>query len=317
VLVVLALALLGARAFVHCGPLPHDPRAHSLEGGLKFYDRHGRLLYEAASGAYLPLEQIPMYPRQATIATEDSSFCDNPGVDPVSVGRALLQDVRSGRLFSGGSTISQQLARNLYMSDEERSSQSLWRKVKETVFAIRLNRALSKDEILGLYLKRTYHGNLAYGVEAAARTYFNKSAWELDLAESALLAGLPQSPAAYDPSTRLEAARNRQQTVLRLMVEAGYVTEEQADAASREPLCLNPTPFPIEAPHFVVYAQGLLPGLVGEGPVREGGLKVNTTLDLDLRREADAAIDRRLQELRDRGASNAALVAEAPSHGVG
>ena len=314
--VLAAIALAGA---VYLAPLPADPLDRLASDATKIYDRHGRLLYEVAGPAgshtYVPLEEISPALREATIATEDANFFDNPGVDFWATSRALFQNLREGRLVSGGSTISQQLARNLYVSPDERSSPSLRRKLRESVLAIRLNRQLSKDDILELYLNQVYYGNLAYGAEAAARTYFGKPARDLDLAEATLLAGLPQSPTAHDPFLHPRAARERQRTVLSLMVGAGYVSEGEADAALREPLQFNPTPFPIKAPHFVVYVQGLLEDMLGAERVDRGGLRVYTTLDLDMQAAAEATARRHVERLRDRSVSNAALVALEPKSG--
>ncbi len=318
-IVALVLAAAALAVALYFAPLPADPTDRLSGDATKIYDRHGRLLYElagpAGSHTYAHLEEISPALRKATVATEDASFFDNPGVDFWAAIRALLQNLREGKLVSGGSTISQQLARNLYLSPDERSSPSLWRKLRETLLAIRLNRQLSKDDILELYLNQVYYGNLAYGAEAAARTYFGKPARDLDLAEAALLAGLPQSPSAYDPFLHRAAARERQRTVLSRMVAAGYIDEAEADAASREPLVFNSTPFPIEAPHFVVYVQALLEEMLGRERVEKGGLRVYTTLDLDMQAAAEATARRHVEELGDRNVSNAALVALDPSSG--
>jgi 1A family penicillin-binding protein len=313
------LAGVALMAALYFAPLPADPVERLTGDATKIYDRHGHLLYEVAGPAgshtYVSLEDISPALWQATIATEDASFFDNPGVDIWAAGRALFQNLREGRLVSGGSTITQQLARNLYLSPDEGSSPSLWRKLRESILAIRLSRQLSKDDILELYLNQVYYGNLAYGVEAAARTYFGKPARDLDLAEAALLAGLPQAPAAHDPFLHPAAARERQRTVLSLMVEAGYITDAEADAARRETLRFNPTPFPIEAPHFVVYVQALLDEMLGSERVQEGGLRVYTTLDIDLQAAAEATARRHIDRLRDSDVSNAALVALDPNSG--
>ena len=190
----------------------------------KIFDRKGHLLYEVmdphgGKHSPVPLSDMPLALRQATIATEDATFYLNPGVDLRAVLRAIWINLRGGDVISGGSTITQQLARNLLLSPAEREQRTLTRKLRETILAFRLARAYSKDEILTLYLNEMYYGNLAYGVEAAAQAYYGKSVRELDLAECALLAGLPQSPAAYDPLVDRPAAQKRQATVLDLMVK--------------------------------------------------------------------------------------------------
>jgi len=307
-------------AALYLAPLPGAPAARPLPESTKILDREGRVLYDSAGPAdahhtYVPLGQMPAHLKQAFIATEDASFYSHPGVDVRAVVRAALTNLRYGELQSGGSTITQQLARNLYFEPAERSSKNPLRKIREAVLALRLDRSLSKDEILEEFLNRVYFGNLAYGVEAAAHTYFGRSARDLDLAESALLAGLLQSPAAYDPLTRMEAAKARQWTVLTRMLDEGYITRKEADAAWAEPLALNPTPFPIEAPHFVAWVRDQLPGLVGEEAVARGDLRVYTSLDLDLQRSAQAALAWHVGELRDHSVTNGGVVAIEPATG--
>jgi 1A family penicillin-binding protein len=301
---------------------PAPPVAHpfALEDSTRIYDRHGRLLYEVVlaregTHTYVPLEQIPESLREATIAVEDASFYRNPGFDVVAIGRALVQNLRAGEIVAGGSTITQQLARNLYFSREERSSHSPWRKVRETLLAFRLTRHVGKDKILELYLNQVYYGNLAYGVEAAAQTYFGKSARDLDLAEASLLAGLPQSPAAYDPLTSLPAAKRRQRTVLSLMERRGYISNAETQAAFEEPLYFAEAIFPMDAPHFVVYVRNLLDRQLGSETLEQGGLRVYTSLDLDIQHMAESIVQRHVDSLTDHDVSNAALVALDPTTG--
>lgn len=265
-------------------------------------DRRGQLLYEIIdphAGSHRPakLNEIPLALRQAIIATEDATFYRNPGVEPWAILRALWINWRSGKVLSGGSTITQQLARNLLLSSEERTTRSWQRKLREALLAYHLTRTLSKDEILELYLNETYFGNMAYGVETASRAYFGKPVAALDLAECALLAGLPQSPSAYNPLTNLSAAKARQKVVLDLMVKAGYIDEVQADLAFQEPLHFASTLFAIEAPHFCMMVRDELARQLGEERVRKGGLRVYTTLDLDLQRVTEAHVKRHLAYL--------------------
>jgi 1A family penicillin-binding protein len=322
--IAFALALYGPAIAVVALLLlaPPLPAAHSrsLDDSTKILDRDGRLLYEVTvpqegMHTYLSLDEIAAALRQATIAVEDSSFYSNPGFDVFGMTRALVQNVQAGEIVAGGSTITQQLVRNLYLSPEERTSRSLWRKARETILAVRLTRDRSKDDILELYLNQVYYGNLAYGAEAAARTYFGKSARDLDLAEASLLAGLPQSPARYDPLANLPAAKARQATVLSLMEKDGYISREERQAALDELLRFREASFPVEAPHFVVYVRGLLEEMLGPEPVEQGGLRVYTSLDLDMQRTAEAIVSRRVAALRDNDASNAALVALDPETG--
>ena len=309
-------------------PSFHDLHSQAIAPTTKIYDRQGRLLYEiidphAGKHTPLPLDDIPLYLRQATIATEDANFYTNPGVDLRAILRALIINLRGGEVISGGSTITQQLARNLLLAPEERVQRTLTRKLRESILAWRLARTYTKDEILALYLNETYYGNLAYGVEAAAQTYFGKSASELDLAECALIAGLPQSPAAYNPLENPQAARERQAVVLGLMVKNGYIGEEEARLAREEHLHFAAVPFPIRAPHFVMYVWGLLEKRFGPEQLYRGGLEVYTTLDVDMQEAAQSIARRRLtllanrpqRNLPDPNVHNAALVALDPSTG--
>ncbi len=297
----------------------------------KILARDGRLLYQITDPAgvnhtAVPLEEIPLALRQATVATEDASFYTNPGVDLRGILRALWINVRGGRVLAGGSTITQQVARNVLLDPQERSEQTLTRKLRETLLAWRLSGAYSKDQILELYLSQTYYGHLSHGVEAAAQAYFGKGARELDLAESALLAGLPQAPGRYDPLIYPEAAQERQSIVLGLMEKSGYISQEQRKQAETEALRFASTAFPIEAPHFVFYVWSQLEARLPP-EILYSGLTVTTTLDLDLTRAAEAIIRDQLaalacsgggaalRECRPANATDGALVALDPRTG--
>ena len=223
--------------------------------------------------------------------------------------------------MSGGSTLTQQLARNLLMSPDERYEQSLVRKLREAWLAWQLERRYTKNQLLALYLNQTYYGNFAFGMEAAAQVFFAKPAPQLSTAECALLAGLVQYPTGYNPLADPETAKNRQLTVLRLMQEAGFLTQADAAQVAQEPLQYRSHLFDIEAPHFVMYVQDLLAEQFGANRLRDGGLRVVTTLDLDLQKQVEAAVRRRLDMLtckteafckggaaRDRRVDNAAAV---------
>ncbi|MBK8046323.1 MAG: transglycosylase domain-containing protein [Anaerolineales bacterium] len=175
-----------------------------------------------------------------------------PGVDIVAIGRAFWQNLRGGEVVSGGSTLTQQLARTLLLSPDERFEQSLRRKLREAWLAWQLERRYNKEQLLALYLNQTYYGNFAFGLEAAAQVFFAKPARQLSTAECALLAGLVQYPTGYNPLADPETAKNRQLTVLRLMREGGYLTQDQSDLVAKEPLQYHSRLFDIEAPHFVM-----------------------------------------------------------------
>ncbi len=295
---------------------------------IRITDRYGRLLYDLIAdegGRHMPvsIQDIPVELINATIATEDSTFYENPGVDLRAILRALWINLQGGETLSGGSTITQQVARNLLLESGEREQRTLRRKLRESLLAWQLARHLSKDEILTLYLNHMYYGAMSYGVEAAAQTYFGKSVTDLDLAESALLAGLPQAPAHYNPLTDLDKAKKRQQVVLELMEKQGYISAEARALASREKLVFVASPYPIEAPHFVLMIRDELGEWVADEVLyRAGGLTVRTTLDLDWQHHAERIIQSQLNALNQAdadspgaGIGNAALVAVDPQTG--
>ncbi|NPV87708.1 MAG: penicillin-binding protein 1C [Anaerolineae bacterium] len=292
---------------------------------VRITDRNGQVLYEVLDPQggrqiSLPLERIPPALRQATIATEDKSFYQNPGVDAFGVLRALWINLRGGEVLAGGSTITQQVARTLLMTPAERSQRSLRRKLREAVLAWQITQRYTKDEILALYLNQTYYGGMTYGAEAAARTYFGKPVEQLSLAECALLAGLPQAPALYNPFTNPEAAQQRRAMVLGLMEKQGYITSEQRRSADQQPLALASAPYPMQAPHFVMLVRSSIDRLYTPQEILEsGGLVVRTTLDLNAQRSAEKAVADQLEKLRKSGAkhnvNNAAVVALDPHSG--
>jgi penicillin-binding protein 1C len=296
----------------------------------RIVDANGRLLYEfidprdpeAGHHSPLPIERIPRHLINATIAVEDASFYDNPGVDLLGIARAMWINLRGGEARAGGSTITQQLARMLLFDAEERQSRTLLRKTREALLAWDITRRYSKDEILTLYLNEAYYGNLAYGVDAAARAYFGKSADALDLAESAFLAGLPQAPAAYDPFSALELARKRQAIVLDLMRRNGMISAEEAALAGSTRLSLAPAPYPIRAPHFVAYVRRSVERDFGTETLLRAGLTITTTLDLSLDEGARDALRAHLGRLGAdtdgpaHNANNAAVVVIDPRTGA-
>ncbi len=332
-LCLLALALLvaasvGLYAYLLADlPGPEQSRVRMQRPSTQILDRNGRLLYEVidpngSKQTPLALEQIPLSCRQAVIATEDKLFYQHPGVDLLAIGRAVWQNTQAGTTVSGASTITQQLARNLLLDADERYAQTLQRKLREAWLAWRLERTYSKDQLFELYLNQAYFGNFAVGIDAAGQAYFGVSARELDVAQCALLAGLLQSPSTYNPLIDPAAAHNRQAVVLGLMTEQGYLDAPQAELARREPLQYATTPFPIAAPHFVMFVNNWLEQQFGSDALLRGGLRVTTTLDLDWQNLAQAIAQRRLHDLRaDRKASpnrrvdNAALVALHPQTG--
>lgn len=290
----------------------------------KIYDREGVLLYEVMDPeggrrTYVPLDEISEHVINATIATEDREFWVHPGFDPLAMARSIYYVLTEGEIVSGASTISQQLAR-MVLLPEQRFDQSADRKIKEIVLAAELTRAYSKEAVLETYLNELNYGNRAYGIQAAAETYFGTDARDLTLAQASFLAGLPQLPATYDPFRGgLELALARQETVLRLMVADGHITRAQAEDASKEMREYEfraPQSDLSTAPHFIVYVQRVVEELYGpEGLYRGAGLRIYTTLDLDLQRMAEQAVRQGVANLQDRNASNGALVAIEPATG--
>ncbi len=328
----LLVAVVAVSGFVYGWLFTDLPSIDALEAGLalpstRIYDRYGRLLYEilppeGGRNTAIALDDIPDHCKNAVIATEDANFYTHPGVDIEGVLRALWINLRGGEVLAGGSTITQQVARNLLLDPEQRLERSLQRKLRESILAIRLQNVYSKDDILTLYLNQVYFGNLAYGIEGAARAYFAKGATELSLAECALLAGILQNPSAHDPLSNLEQAKGRQEVALGLMVNNGYITQEEADHAKGDALQFAATRFPIEAPHFVMAVwtqlQRNYPDLL-----YQDGLDVVTTVDLDWQRVAQEIAQGQLAYLNHppagervpANAHNAAVVALDPFTG--
>ena len=287
-------------------PAVRTVEERSVRPTTQILDRNGRILYEvmdpnAGKQFSLSLNDAPPTCIQATLATEDARFYSHFGVDPVAIARALYQNVRAdGNIVSGGSTITQQVARNLLLDPDERYTQSLRRKLREAYLAIKLEARYSKDEILALYLNQTYYGNFAFGMEAAAQIFFGKPAAQMSRGECTLLAGLVQYPTGYNPLVEPETAKARQLTVLRLMREAGFIDEAAQAAIGAEPLRYRSRLFDIEAPHFVMYVQDLLYSRLGAERLRAGGLRITTTLDAGLQQAAENAVDYRLDLLNCR-----------------
>ena len=239
---------------------------------------------------------------RATVAIEDRRFYQHGGIDPVGIMRAVVADARAGKIVQGGSTITQELVRNLYLS----RAQTLHRKLVEACLAIKLSRAWSKDRILTAYMNEVYYGNHAYGIEAAAETYFSVGARDLNLPQAALLAGLPQAPSLYDPFHSPTAALARRGEVLKAMLSGGDITAAQYASASHDrSLHLRPgnAYTRIREPYFFNYVEDQLQQEYGANTVRSGGLKVYTTINPHLQRAAHAAITHVLTEKTDPAAS--------------
>lgn len=301
-----------------------EAKASSFETA-RIYDRNGVELStlvdpETGNRIRVPLAEISQELIDATIATEDARFYENPGFDPIGITRAIVQAAREGEAVSGASTITQQLVRALVLSEEERSERTLRRKIREIILAAEMWQKYDKETILELYLNEIYYGNLAYGIEAAAQTYFNKSAKDLTLAEASLLAGLPQAPAFWDPYTNPEGALIRQTQVLNQMIAEGYITYEEAQAAQNETAVsiynMTPPAAPqVRYPHFVYTVLQQAEALLGAQSIYRGGLRIYTTLDPEAQRLAETAVNDARTAINNAGANNAAMVVVLPATG--
>lgn len=330
---ILVLAFLCAWLWLSTDlPSRERLRERAALGATQVLDRNGRLLYAVpdplgAQRSHVPLDDISPWLIQATIAVEDASFANNPGIDLRGIVRAFWLNLRQGRIVAGGSTITQQLARSFLIDPSLAQKQTLERKAREMVLALKLTAMFSKDDILEMYLNQTYYGAMSYGVEAASQRFFGKPARDLDLAEAALIAGLPQAPSRYNPFTNPDAARARQRDVLAVMVRAGFITAAEAEIAANEPLrfstgCHTPGCLP-RAPHFVFFVLERLTAELGPETVVRGGLTITTTLDLGLQEAAERALRRQFAALADphdgspdRRARNGAVVVLDPRDGA-
>ena len=338
--IVIAGAFLVYQYFTIAASLPSvddiRERASQFET-TRFYDRTGQVIYEmidpnAGRRTYTPISQINPTLVAATIAIEDKEFYNHPGFDIVALTRALIQNYTSGEVVSGASTITQQLARTLFFSAAERVEISVRRKAREIILSAEITRRYSKDEILELYLNEINYGNLAYGIEAAAETYFNTTAADLTLAQSAFLAGIPQAPGVYDIFTNREATLVRNKQVLTAMYQLGKEKGCIHMGSFPEPVCLEAQEAadayiyidhydfiqkanPLVFPHWVNYIRYLLETSYDPQTIYRSGFRVFTTLDPQLQREADRIVHDQIATLADKKATDGALVAIRPQTG--
>jgi len=279
------------------------------------YDRNGQLLYEIyAEKNRVPvnLEELPDYIKWATIASEDKNFYHHHGFDFGGILRAIFNTIFR-RSLQGGSTLTQQLVKNALLEDPSRT---LRRKIREAILTWGTEVIYSKDRILEMYLNQAPYGGTAWGIESAAQTYFNKKAKDLSLAEATLLVGLPASPTRFSPfGAHPELAKERQERVLQRMVEDGYITKEESEEAKKQELNYAPPTVGIKAPHFVLYIKELLVDEYGEKLVEQGGLKVQTTLDLDLQEFAQQTVATEVGKLKNLKISNGAALVTNPQTG--
>jgi 1A family penicillin-binding protein len=317
VTIIVIGVLLGGGAVAWVAKDAPDPRnlyeRHIVES-TKIYDRTGTvLLYEIGDvrRTRVPLNEISPFARDATIAIEDRNFYRHRGLNFRGILRALFANVR-GKSLQGGSSITQQLVKNAILTPER----TLTRKIREAILAMELERRFSKDQILEMYLNEIPYGTNAYGVEAAARTYFGTSAKDLSLTQAALLSALPKAPTYYSPyGSRTDELFARQHSILDTMAREGHITKAQAEEAKQVQLTFTKRRDAITAPHFVFYVREQLENEYGETIVTQGGLKVITTLDASMQKAAEEAVTTQAPKNLKYNAHNAALVAINPKDG--
>src|SRR3989344_5514801 len=292
--------------------------SHQVSQSSKIYDRTGEILlyeiYSEEKRTIVPFEKIPDYVKKATIAIEDKNFYEHPAFNWRSLVRAFLTNLIKGSVVQGGSTITQQLAKNTFLSSEK----TYERKIKELILAYWIEKKYSKDEILNLYLNQIPYGNNAYGIEAASKTYFGKSSEELSLAESVLLASVPKAPTYYSPyGTHKDELMQRKNYILEQMLEIGFIDNEEFKRAKDYEYKFAPQNIgSIKAPHFVIMVKDYLAEKYGENFLQNGGLKIITTLDWNLQQTAELVVKEGAErnEKLYKG-KNAALVAQDPKTG--
>ena len=317
---VFAIAVGGVYAAILMKDLPSPEQFNTrkISQSTKIYDRTGEVLLYEIHGeekrTVVPFEEIPDFLKKATLAAEDANFYNQPAFNVRGILRAVFVNLKEGWGSQGGSTITQQLARSVFLSTEK----TITRKVKELILAIELEAKYSKDEIFALYLNQIPYGSNAYGVEAAGQTYFNKSVRDLSPLESAIIASLPQAPSYYSPwGSHTDDLFARVDHVLKRMVELGNISEEERENIRTSQITFAPPSLgTIKAPHFVLAVKEYLTERYGEETTTGGGLRVLTTLDWDLQQAAEEATlkgAKRNEELYN--GRNAALVAEDPKTG--
>jgi membrane peptidoglycan carboxypeptidase len=296
-------------------PAAHDLATIPVPLTTRIYDRSGEhLLYtlEEERRELIGLNDVPEKMQQATIAIEDKTFWTNPGIDIGGIVRAMNANAASGTISQGGSTITQQLIKTRLLTDEP----TLTRKIKEAILALEATRTFSKQQILEMYLNQIYYGNQAYGIRAAARTYFNQpDLTKLTLGQMAMLAGLAQRPSDYDPVQNPDSAKARRAQVLDAMIENSFITESEAAAAKAEPVKVEPASTSLYAPHFTFRVREQLIRELGEKAAYRGGYEVFSTLDWNMQQLAEQEVREHVDRLRGLNVNNAALITMDPTTG--
>lgn len=295
-------------------PSPTHLSTNSLGQSTQIYDRNGvRLytIYDNKNQTFVPLNKIPENLKHATLVAEDKDFYRHGAIDLRGVARAFYATLFQKNL-QGGSTLTQQLVKNSLLTPER----TIQRKIREVILSFATEALYSKDNIIEMYLNQVPYGGTAYGVQAASRMYFGKDVEKLTLAESALLAGFPESPSTYAPfGSRPELGRQRQEFILRRMREEGFITEEQRKQAVAEEIKFKSISTEIKAPHFVFYVRDLLVKKYGERMVNEGGLQVRTSLDLAIQDFTQQTVASEVAKLKQYNASNGGAIVTDPGTG--
>jgi 1A family penicillin-binding protein len=313
VLVIIALVIY----FFTQIPSPDALTTRDVAQATEIFDRNGQLLYNIYADENrtpIKLQDIPDSVKKATVAIEDKNFYTHQGFDITGILRSFVNLIIHREVEGGGSTLTQQLVKNALLT----SDQSFVRKIKELILAVEVEHTYTKDQILEMYLNEVPYGGTSYGIQAASNLYFGKDAKDLDLAQSALLAGLPQLPSVYSPyGTHPELAKVRQKEVLNAMVAQKYITQQQADAAAGEQLTFRTTQNQIgfKAPHFVLFVKQKLIEQFGDKMVEKGGLKVTTTLDYSLQEKAQQIVHDQVGKLKDYKVGNGGAVVMDPKTG--
>lgn len=317
VLVLFISGAWGIYSLLRNLPRPERIIERNVVESTKIYDRTGKILLYEIHGeekrTLISLQDVPDHVKKATLAAEDINFYQHRGLDWRGITRAVLNNLLNRELSQGGSTITQQLVKNSLLGPEK----TFRRKIREQILAVLLEQKYSKDQILEMYLNQIPYGSNAYGIESAAKTYFDKSTRELNLNEAAVLAALPKAPTYYSPyGSRKEELYKRKNKILEKMAEAGFVGRIEAEQAKTLPLFFQPIKYSFRAPHFIMFVRDYLNSKYGESFVEQGGLKVVTTLDWPLQEEAERVVKEHAEKNRKTiNASNASLTAVDPRSG--
>lgn len=299
---VLVGALFGTIGGFVYWALSDLPRVNAIEEYVpaessRVYSSDGKILAEFyyERRTFVPHYKIPDHVKKAFVAIEDVRFYSHPGVDFIGVLRALVQDIRAGGMVQGGSTITQQLAKMLFLKPEK----SIMRKIKEAVLSLQIERRYTKDEILGIYLNQAYFGTRAFGIEAASQAYFGKPVTELSVGEGALLATLPKAPSQYSPFRNPEKSRERRTSVLNIMLRHKFITSAQYEHALQEPLPSSPHFRKYEAPYFVELLRQRMEHKYGR-EIYTAGYRIHSTIDSSMQRIAEEALERGVKNVEKR-----------------